>query len=113
MSQEPLEAKMLREAEEMSVQGISMPVIEQFLKERHLDEELILHIMEVVKKEKHQRRSRNGTKLIVAGVVILGVAFVSSVYLHATGSHNLDFPLYGLTGLGATLLLGGLVLVFS
>lgn len=113
MTNEPIEAVILREAEAMSEQGISVAVIEQFLKERKLDPELIAHIVDVIKKEKHVKRGKTGIKLIVAGTVILGIAFISSVYLHATGSHNLDFPLYGLTGTGACILLAGLILLFS
>lgn len=97
----------------MSDQGINLQVIEGFLREQKAEPELIEHILQVIKQRKHKTRNQRGTKLILIGVLILGIAFISSVYLHATGSYNLDFPLYGLTGAGAIILLAGLVLIFS
>jgi hypothetical protein len=49
--------------------------------------------------------------LVLVGVVLLGLGFVSCIFLSDTGA-SLDFALYGLTAIGAVILIAGLAMIF-
>lgn len=71
-------------------------------------------IAEVIKQVKHIRnasRTKNGTYLILLGVFLLGLGFICCILLTGSGT-SIDFALYGLTALGAVILVAGLAMIF-
>lgn len=65
-----------------------------------------------IKRIRNKKRTKTGSKLILLGVLILGVGFLSSVLLHHFNK-DITFPLYGLTALGTICVSIGLVMIFS
>lgn len=86
--------------------------IEHEIGKWQLSEEGLADAYAYLKKLRLAGRTRMGTILIVCGVIILGAGFLSCVYWHYKGE-NIDFSLYGLTGIGAVLLIAGLVMVLG
>lgn len=76
-------------------------------KEGHWDELNLL-----IKKIRDKKRTQTGSVLVLIGVIILGLGFISCIVLHYLGN-DINFSLYGLTGIGAAILIVGLILIFS
>lgn len=112
MNQDPQFIEHLKSAKVMFDQGRDVLFIEAKLKEKNIS---ALHLEEIQKQLKrllNAKRNRMGTQLILLGVLLLGVGFISSIVLHMNGSNSLDFPLYGLTATGIVVLIIGLVYLF-
>lgn len=112
MNQDLLFEEHFKTAKLMFDQGKNIKYIETKLSEKGIPDEQLEAIMKEIRKLWHAKRSKNGGSLVLLGVLLLGVGFVSSIYLHFTGSNSLDFPLYGLTAAGAVILIIGLVYIF-
>ncbi len=66
----------------------------------------------LIHKIRNKKRTQTGSILVLIGVVILGLGFISCIVLHYCGA-DINFSLYGLTGIGAIALIVGLILIFS
>lgn len=65
-----------------------------------------------IKQLKLKKRTKRGSMFVLAGVLMLGLGFISCVVLH-NFNYDINFSLYGLTGIGAILLIAGLIMIFS
>ncbi len=113
MEQNNLFEKHLQNAKLMFDQGKDIEFIKTQLSTKNIEPQELEEIINQIKKLRHKHRNINGVKLILAGVLLLGIGFISSIYLHFTGSNALDFPLYGITAVGAVVLIIGLVFIFN
>ena len=92
--------------------GKGLNEIESALKEKGTDEAIIKKVIDYLKKAEHKKRIQNGNLLVLVGVILLGLGFISCIFLHDAGM-SVDIGLYGLTGLGAVILVIGLFLLFN
>lgn len=112
MNQSPRFGEHLNYAHLLFEQGKDLAFIETRLKEKNIEQGDLEEILKQMKRLIHIYRNKRGTQLILLGVVLLGVGFITSILLHLNGSTALDFPLYGLTATGIILLIVGLVYLF-
>jgi len=92
--------------------GAGMEEIVSALKTKGIEQDKIEKIIAYLKKAEHKKRIQNGNFLVLIGVVLLGLGFISCIFLHDAGM-SVDIALYGLTGLGALILVIGLFLLFN
>jgi hypothetical protein len=93
-------------------QGLTNDAIIANLRKTGFDESQQDEILLEIKKIRNKKRTQTGSILVLIGVVILGLGFISCIVLHYLGS-DINFSLYGLTGIGALSLIVGLILIFS
>lgn len=93
-------------------QGKNLTFIETKLKEKNIEQQDLEEILKQIKRLNHIQRNKKGVQLILLGVILLGVGFITSILLHLNGSTSLDFPLYGLTATGIVVLIVGLIYLF-
>jgi hypothetical protein len=98
-------AKMLIE------QGKDNAFIEEQLVKKGIDSTIITEVLKQVKHIRKAKRTKNGTYLILLGVFLLGLGFICCILLSGTGT-SIDFALYGLTAIGAIILVAGLAMIF-
>ncbi|MCC6837755.1 MAG: hypothetical protein IT234_04360 [Bacteroidia bacterium] len=111
MEQYPTFHQHMNTAKMLLEQGRDNAFIESHLQQQGLDSNLLSSILEQVKRLRNAKRTQNGSMLILAGVVLLGLGFVSCIFLHDAGA-SVDFALYGLTAIGAVVLVAGLAMIF-
>lgn len=112
MEQNPIFQQHLNEAKLLFEQGQDAKGIETILLKKGIESQHLDGVLKQIKRSMHAKRSKTGVQLIIAGVLLLGLGFIASIVLHLNGSNSLDFPLYGLTAIGATILIIGLVFIF-
>lgn len=93
-------------------QGIDNDTIIANFKKIGYDEDQLNELHIQIKKIRNKKRTRTGSVLVLTGVIILGLGFISCIILHYLES-DINFSLYGLTGIGALVLIVGLILLFS
>lgn len=98
-------AKMLIE------QGKDNAFIEAQLVKKGIDSTVISEVLKQVKHIRNAKRTKNGTYLILLGVFLLGLGFILCILLSGTGT-SINFALYGLTAIGAAILMAGLAMIF-
>ncbi len=98
-------AKMLIE------QGRDNAFIESHFQQQGVDSTVLSTVLEQVKRLRNAKRTQNGSMLVLIGVILLGLGFVSCIFL-VDGGASLDFALYGLTAIGAVVLVAGLAMIF-
>lgn len=86
--------------------------VEAHFKNEGLPDDVVEAVMQAIRKKRHAERSQYGTIMLVAGVLLLGIGFFSCVTLTHGGSSSLDFALYGLTTIGAIIVIVALVFIF-
>lgn len=111
MNKEELNQYLL-EITQMLEHGQNLNSIINHINSRNLDQEHVEYILKHIKKLHHAKRTKNGSTLALIGVVFLGLGFIFSMILHSTGN-SLEWSLYGLTSIGAILVLIGLFLIFN
>lgn len=85
--------------------------IEAHLIQKGVAPTIISEVMKQVKYIRNASRTKNGTFLILLGLFLLGLGFICSILL-AGSATSIDFALYGLTAIGAIILLVGLTMIF-
>jgi hypothetical protein len=93
-------------------QGLDNEAILANFQKMGFDESQLKELHILVKKIRNKKRTQTGSVLVLIGVIILGLGFISCIVLHYLGS-DINFSLYGLTGIGAVALIIGLILIFS
>ena len=93
-------------------QGLDNEAILKNLQKTGMDEAQSNEWLVQIKKIRNKKRTQTGSMLVLIGVIILGLGFISCIVLHYCGS-DINFSLYGLTGIGAVALIIGLILIFS
>ncbi|MBL7890102.1 MAG: hypothetical protein JNL24_11130 [Bacteroidia bacterium] len=111
MEQHPTFHQHMNTAKTLLEQGRDNAFIESHLQQQGLDSHLLSSILEQVKRLRNAKRTQNGSMLILIGVILLGLGFVSCIFLHDSGA-SVDFALYGLTAIGAVVLVAGLAMIF-
>ena len=86
-------------------------IIVNFRKEG-LEESQLNELQVIIQKIRSKKRTQSGSVLVLIGVIILGLGFISCIVLHYLGQ-DINFSLYGLTGIGSIVLIIGLVLIFN
>jgi uncharacterized membrane protein YidH (DUF202 family) len=82
------------------------------LKKLNIEEAELAYFTTHIKKIRNKNRTRTGSILVLIGVIILGLGFISCIVLHYM-DQDINFSLYGLTGIGAIALIVGLILIFN
>ncbi len=93
-------------------QGLDNEAIIANFQKMGIDESQLKELQILVKNIRNKKRTQTGSVLVLIGVIILGLGFISCIVLHYLGS-DINFSLYGLTGIGAVALIIGLILIFS
>lgn len=86
-------------------------IIENF-KKFGMDDNQIAEMLRLTNKIRNKKRTRTGSLLVLIGVIILGIGFISCIILHYL-DQDINFSLYGLTCIGAIALIVGLIMIFS
>ncbi len=102
----------LDDVQSMIRQGHNNDSIEKKLKQKGIEESLIVEILTEVKRIRNRKRTKTGSLLSLLGVVLLGIGFISCIVIHLNGG-DVGFSLYGITAAGAVILIAGLVFIFS
>lgn len=103
--------KHLKYAKTMLAEGHSRQDIELALNREGAEEATVKEIMGHLKPEEKSGRTQKGSLLVLCGVVLLGIGFIFSILFVGSGT-SINFALYGLTILGAVVLIAGLAMVF-
>ena len=98
-------------AKKMIGEGRDNAFIESYFNQQGLDENIVVKIIQQVKRLRNAKLTKQGTLLILLGVAILGIGFISCVLIHYNGG-SIGFSLYGLTAIGLVLLVVGLAMIF-
>ena len=85
--------------------------IEDHLAKKGVNPTIISEVLKQVKHIRNAKRTQNGTYLILLGVFLLGLGFICCILLTGTDT-SIDFALYGLTAIGAVILVAGLAMIF-
>ena len=93
-------------------QGLSNEAIMVSYENIGFDESELKELHMLIQKIRNKKRTETGILLVLVGVIILGLGFMSCLLLHYLGN-DINFWLYGLTGIGALALFIGLILIFS
>lgn len=93
-------------------QGLDNETMLLNFRRQGLDESQITDLELQIKKTRNKKRTQTGSILVLIGVIILGLGFISCIILHYL-DQDINFSLYGLTGIGALILIVGLILIFS
>ena len=99
-------------ANELFKQGYDDANIAAKLRAEGISEHTLQEIMVRIKQLRNRKRTHNGSLLIVLGVLLSGFGFISCVML-AESNTSISFFLYGLTSLGALIIIAGLLFIFS
>lgn len=102
----------LHEINAMLAQGHATEAIEKHLLDKGIETSQVAQMLIDAKRLRSAIRTRKGSLLVLLGVLILGIGFISCVVLHSNGG-AITTPLYGLTLVGLTIVLCGLVMIFS
>lgn len=92
--------------------GLDDNQIELELKQKGMTESEIQQLMSHIVKLRGAMRTRQGSLLVLAGVIILGIGFLSCVAIHFLGG-EIGLPLYGVTVLGLILVFLGLMKIVN
>ncbi len=92
--------------------GLSNEAIMVNYESKGFDESELKELQMLVQKIRNKKRTETGSVLVLIGIIILGLGFISCLLLHYLGN-DINFWLYGLTGVGALALFMGLILIFS
>ena len=93
-------------------EGLANETIVANFQKMGIDESQLKELQILVKNIRNKKRTQTGSVLVLIGVINLGLGFISCIVLHYLGS-DINFSLYGLTGIGAVALIIGLILIFS
>jgi hypothetical protein len=99
------EAKMLLKA------GYDSVYILNYLKHKGANQKELENTETYLRKLRDKKRTKNGSLLVLLGVITLGIGFLSCIIMHYCGS-NIDIALYGITSIGVIILIIGLMLIF-
>ncbi len=93
-------------------QGLDKKSIEKHLLNKGLNSSEIEYLYKSARNKQGTLRTKNGKTLVLIGVMLLGIGFISSFLMYHSGG-NFSLPLYGITLVGLLLLFIGLVLIFQ
>jgi hypothetical protein len=93
-------------------EGLTNEAIVANFQKLGFDDNQLNELQILIKKIKNKKRTQTGSILVLIGVIILGLGFIGCIVLHYLGA-DINFSLYGLTGIGAIALIVGLILIFS
>ncbi len=93
-------------------EGLDNESILNNFKEKGLHENDIADTIKHIVKLRNKKRTQTGSILVLIGVIILGLGFISCIILHYL-EQDINFSLYGLTCIGAVALTVGLVMIFN
>lgn len=96
----------------MMDKGTDVVTIEKELASKGLEQQLISELIQRGKKLQGAKRTRKGSLLVLAGVITLGIGFLSCLVVHYTGG-EIGLPLYGVTILGLLIVFSGLIFIFN
>jgi len=102
----------LSDAKEMQKKGTDISVIKESLIINGADSNSIDEIILLLKPSSKSHKYKTGTFLLIIGLILLGFGFIASV-LFTNNETMLNLSLYGITGIGAILLIIGLAMIFN
>lgn len=112
MEQEQTFEYYLEQAKKLMEQGYDAVSIENQLKQKGMDASALPEILKQLKLLRNRKRTKTGSQLALAGVLLLGAGFISCIVIHINGG-DIGFSLYGITAVGAVVLIAGLVFIFN
>lgn len=107
-----LEIKSFQETEILFNQGLSIAQIKEHLLSKGLSETELEEHLKLIKSLKFRRQCSLGFKLIALGAITCLISCLLT-FFHDYSATYTSFTLYGITFIGASLVLIGLVLVFG
>jgi hypothetical protein len=99
-------------AKMMLEQGHESDFIASHLHKEGVDPATISEVLLHLKRLRNSKRTQTGSRLVLLGVILMGLGFLSCCFLLDPGN-ALTFALYGLTSIGAVTLVAGLAMIFS
>ena len=99
-------------ARSMFDSGKSFPEIESILLKNGANEIQVREIIKKVTSYKNKKRLRVGFKIILLGAAFLLTSCMLT-FVNDYSNSNFTFILYGLTSIGACIVMGGFILVFG
>lgn len=103
----------LTSAQSWLAEGKSFDEIQALLNDTGLSAEDVDSVMKQVKDQRYESQRRKGLPLIGIGAMLCVLGCVVTILTTDAGGAGFHFALYGMTGLGATTIMGGLALVFG
>ena len=107
-----LEIKHFQETENLFNQGLGIAQIREHLLSKGLSEKELQEHLTAIKRLKIKKQCRLGFKLIALGAVMCLISCLLT-FFHDYSAVYTSLTLYGITLIGASLVLIGLVLVFG
>ena len=104
--------ELISEAKTLFDNGNSFDEIESSFKLKGVDDRLLSEILQKIRSYKNSKRSAIGFKLIGIGAAFLLTSCIISLCNNYSNEY-LIFALYGLTGIGASILIVGFIYVFD
>ena len=99
-------------AQQLLDEGLDYESVRKFLAKSGADDVTIATIMGQVKSNSFLKRRKRGLVLGLTGSVFLGVGFILTVLFYHSGI-SINYVMYGMTSLGAILLLAGMIEVLG
>jgi hypothetical protein len=99
-------------AKMMLEQGHESDFIVSHLHKEGVDPATISEVLLHLKRLRNSKRTQTGSRLVLLGVILMGLGFLSCCFLLDPGS-SLTIALYGFTSIGVIIMLAGLVMIFN
>jgi hypothetical protein len=103
----------LTSAQSWLAEGKSFDEIQSMLNDTGLSAEDVDSVMKQVKDQRYESQRRRGLPLIGIGAMLCVLGCVVTILTSDTGGAGFHFALYGMTGVGATTIMGGLAIVLG
>ena len=103
----------LTSAQSWLAEGKSFDEIQSMLNDTGLSAEDVDSVMKQVKDQRYESQRRRGLPLIGIGAMLCVLGCVATILTSDTGGAGFHFALYGMTGVGATTIMGGLAIVLG
>lgn len=103
---------LLINATDLFKSGMSIEDIEKKLIPSVIDEENIAELKKLLKKLNHERKRKRGANTIVAGISLLGIGFLLTVFFFHQGT-SINYAMYGFTIAGILIVFVGLIDIFG
>jgi hypothetical protein len=92
--------------------GMDFEIIREKLLLRCSDEELVLSVISIVKTKHYRQRTKEGTTILCAGLVMILAGFVITCFNYHS-NQSVTLAMYGLTSLGILIVFWGLYKIMS
>ena len=103
----------LNTAQGWLAEGKSFDEIHSMLNETGLSADDVDAVMQQVKDQRYEKQRKKGLPLIAIGAMLCVLGCIVTILTTDAGGAGFHFALYGMTGVGATTIMGGLAIVLG